>query len=125
MSKLTPKKLYTLDETAVAELVERYRAPLLFFVTGFLGDVAEAEDAVSDTIVNLLLRKPILRNEAALKTYLYKTAKHIAVDKLRKRKREKRYLQSAARLRKLRSLTWTSKWEKRKKSKLYYPLYAY
>jgi RNA polymerase sigma-70 factor (ECF subfamily) len=98
MSALTPKKLYALDKTAVAELIERYRAPLLFFVMGFLGDVTEAEDAVSDTIVKLLLKKPLLRNEAALKTYLYKTAEHIAVDQLRKRKREKRYLQSELRL---------------------------
>ena len=98
MSDLSRKQLYRLDENAVAELVERYRAPLLYFVTGFLGEAAEAEDVVSETIVKLLVKKPLLRSENALKTYLYKTAKHLAIDRLRKRKREKQYLANFVRL---------------------------
>ena len=98
MSDLSRKKLYKLDEKSVLELIERYRAPLLYFVTGFLGEVAEAEDVVSETVVKLLVKKPLLRNEYALKTYLYTTAKHFAIDRLRKRKREKGYLERAVRL---------------------------
>lgn len=99
MSKsISTKKLYQLDESSLVEFVERYRAPLLYFVTGFLGDLAEAEDVVSETIVKLLVKKPFLREEGGLKTYLYKTAKHFAIDRLRKRKRERQYLETATRL---------------------------
>ena len=95
MSNSSREQLYRLDEKAVEELVERYRIPLLYFITGFLGELTDAEDVVSETIVKLLVKKPLLRNEKALKTYLYTTAKHFAVDRLRKRKREKQYLENA------------------------------
>ena len=98
MSDLSRKQLYRLDETAVEGLLERYRAPLLYFVTGFLGEIADAEDVVSETIVKLLVKKPLLYSEKGLKTYLYTTAKHLAIDYLRKRKREKNYVENAARL---------------------------
>ena len=98
MSDFSRKQLYRLDESTVLELIERYRAPLLYFVTGFLGEVAEAEDVVSETVVKLLVKKPLLHSESALKTYLYKTAKNLAIDRLRKRKREKQYLETAVRL---------------------------
>ena len=98
MSNLSRKQLYRLDEKAIEELLERYRAPLLYFITSFLGDVVDAEDIVSDTIVKLLIKKPLLRNEDALKIYLYKTAKHFAIDRLRKQRREKQYLEDKARL---------------------------
>ena len=94
-NSLSTKQLYRLDESAVVELVERYRAPLLYFLTGFVRDFAEAEDIVSETVVRLLVKKPALKNENALKTYLYKTARNIAVDRLRKGKREREFLKTA------------------------------
>lgn len=98
MLDLSRKQLYRLNEHAVEELVERYRIPLLYFVTGFLGDFADAEDVVSETIIKLLVKKPIIRNENGLKAYLYTTAKNLAIDRLRKRKREKQYFEKAIRL---------------------------
>ena len=96
MSDLQRKQLYRLDEKAVEELLERYRAPLLYFVMGFLGEYADAEDVISETVVKLLIKKPLLRDEKALKTYLYTTAKHFAIDRLRKRKREKQSFEEVA-----------------------------
>lgn len=99
MSKLfTNKILYALDESAVYALVERYRAPLTYFATGYLGDVVAAEDAVSEAIVKLLIKKPALENERTLKSYLYIATKNAAIDLLRKRKRERAYFESALRL---------------------------
>lgn len=92
------KKLYQLDETAVCALVERYRAPLTYFATGYLGDVIAAEDAVSEAIIKLLIKKPSLRNERALKSYLYIATKNAAIDLLRKRKKERVYFENALRL---------------------------
>lgn len=98
VSDLFSKKLYKLGATAVNALVERYRAPLTYFAAGYLGDVFTAEDAVSEAIAKLLVKKPTLRNEHALKTYLYTATKNAAIDILRKRKREKSYFENAARL---------------------------
>lgn len=95
MSRLPTKKLYTLDPNTIAELVERYRAPLTFFAVGFLKDVTAAEDAVSDAIVKLLIKKPSFQDENALKTYLYKTTKTTALDHLRKRERQKKHFKSS------------------------------
>ena len=93
MSKvLSTKQLYRLDEGTLLELVAQYRIPLLYFVTGFTRNTADAEDIVSETLVKLLTKKPVLKSEQALKTYLYKTARNIAVDKLRKQKRERAYI---------------------------------
>ena len=93
MSKiLSTKQLYRLDEGAVLELVEQYRIPLLYFVTGFTRNTADAEDIVSETLIKLLTKKPLLKSEQALKTYLYNTARNIAVDKLREQKRERAYI---------------------------------
>ena len=95
MSNLERKQLYRLDEKAVEELLERYRTPLLYFIMGFLKDcIVDAEDVLSETVVKLLIKKPVLRNEKALKSYLYTTAKHIAITHLRKQKREKEYLKN-------------------------------
>ncbi len=95
---LTEIKLYTLDPAAVEKLVARYRAPLEYFAMTFVGDSALAEDVVSEAIVKLLIKKPSLKDERALKTYLYTATKHVAIDLLRKRKREKKRLEEEKRL---------------------------
>ena len=92
------KKLYSLDEASVTDLVERYRAPLVYFATGYLGDIAAAEDVVSDAVVRLLVKKPRLHDEAALKSYLYTSTKRAAIDFLRKSKREKNHKENVIRL---------------------------
>jgi RNA polymerase sigma-70 factor (ECF subfamily) len=83
------KQLYKLDRLALTELVEKYRLPLTAFAFTYVRDEFLAEDIVSETIVRLLLKEPKLKNESALKTYLFSTAKHLAIDLLRKKKREK------------------------------------
>ena len=95
MPDFSRKQLYRLDEAALLETVERYRAPLLYFITGYMGNVTDAEDVVSETLVRLLTKKPLLKSEQTLKTYLYKTAKHLAIDRLRKAKREKAFLEES------------------------------
>lgn len=64
------EKLYKMDRDAVVGLVERYRYSLLWFVTGHVKEVATAEDIVSDTVVRLLVKKPNIRSEGALKTQI-------------------------------------------------------
>lgn len=83
------KQLHKLDRTAVERLAELYRLPLLGFAFSYVRDEAVAEDVVSDAFVRLLVKQPRLRDECALKSYLFSTTKNIALDCLRKKKREK------------------------------------
>ncbi len=86
------KQLYKLDKAALTELVEKYRLPLTAFAFTYVRDEFLAEDIVSETIVRLLLKEPNLKSESALKTYLFSTTKNLAIDHLRKKKREKEFV---------------------------------
>ena len=96
MDTLETKKLYHLDEKTIAEFIERFHAPLLYFAQGFLSDPFLAEDAVGDAIVKLLVKKPRLSDENSLKAYLYKAVKNRSIDYLRKQKQEKKLVSSIA-----------------------------
>lgn len=85
------KKLHKFDRSAVTLLVEEYKTPLLRFAFSFVRDERIAEDVVSEALVRLLIKKPRLRSEGALKGYLFSVTKNVAVDYLRKKKREKAY----------------------------------
>ena len=92
-AKQLQKQLYKLDESALTELVAAYRLPLIAFVCTYIRDEFIAEDIVSDVFVRLLLKEPKLRDEKALKTYLFSVAKNMSIDYLRKRKREKAWVE--------------------------------
>lgn len=87
MLKSHTQKPNTWSEERIAALVEAHRFPLLYFATGIIGNLTDAEDIVEDAFVRLLVKKPRLRDENAMKTYLFTTAKHIAIDYLRKNRR--------------------------------------
>ena len=74
----------------ITKLVEYYRFPLLYFITGIIGNLTDAEDVVEDTFARMLFKKPRLKNEAAIKTYLFTSAKNIATDYLRKTRRKRK-----------------------------------
>ncbi len=84
------KQLHKLDRAAVVSLTERYRLPLIGFAYTYVRDEATAEDVVSDAVVRLLVKSPRLRDERALKSYLFSATKNVALDYLRKSKREKK-----------------------------------
>ena len=87
----TKKSLYARflkrEESAVTEVVLRYRAGLILFINGYVKNSTVAEDLASDTFVRILVKKPKLKNENYFKTYLYKTGKNIALTYLRKNKK--------------------------------------
>lgn len=85
------KQLYKLDKVALTALVEKYRLPLTAFAFTYVRDEFLAEDVVSETVVRLLLKEPKLKDESSLKAYLFSTAKNLAIDLLRKKKREKEF----------------------------------
>jgi RNA polymerase sigma-70 factor (ECF subfamily) len=89
------KQLYKLffngENNAVKEVVMRFREELILFVNCYLHDLNQAEDIASETFVKIILKKPKLRNEKHFKTYIYKIAKNLAIDYVRRKKIESEF----------------------------------
>lgn len=66
------------DESELAALVERYGNSLTFYINGYLNDVNDAEDLMIEAFAYLTIKRPHIR-EGCLKSYLYKTARHLAI----------------------------------------------
>lgn len=94
--KLLKEQFKRMERSAIENIVREYGARLTFFAHSFLHDIPAAEDVVQDCIVKLILSPPRLRDETALKTYLFQAVKHRALDVLRKQKREKEYVRESA-----------------------------
>ena len=74
------------DESGLSELMSRYGDALTVYIDGYLGDIHESEDLMIEVFSYLCLKKPRIR-DGALKTYIYKAARHMA---LRHRSRRRR-----------------------------------
>ncbi|WP_028504637.1 RNA polymerase sigma factor [Ruminococcus sp. FC2018] len=77
------------DESGLVEIIRDYKDGLIFYLTGIVGDIHEAEDLVQDTFVLLGTKKPKDKGKGSFKTWLYTIGRNIAIDHLRKRKRLK------------------------------------
>jgi len=75
------------DESGLAELVEAYSDNLIFFINRFMNDLALSEDLMSDTFLELIVKKPRFIGNSSFKTYLFKIGRNKAFDYLRKQKR--------------------------------------
>ena len=90
MPDKSPEKIGLWSKENITKLVETYRFPLLYFITSIIGNLTDAEDVVEDTFARMLFKKPRLKNEAAVKTYLFTSAKNSAMDYLRKTRRKRK-----------------------------------
>ncbi len=72
------------DESAFAELVEMYAYNLIFFINGFVHNVATAEDLMEETFCDLIFYKSRFKGKSLFKTYLFSIARNKAVDFVRK-----------------------------------------
>lgn len=78
------------DLAALDLLVERYAAPLTVYLERIVGDHAAAEDLVHDTFVRVYERPEGLRELGSLTAWLYRIARNLALDRVRKRTRRDR-----------------------------------
>lgn len=76
------------DNSAFEEIVRSTSDSLLYFVLRFVKSIWVAEDIVSDTFANLIIKKKKFRGESSLKTYLFSVARNRAIDHIRKNSRE-------------------------------------
>ncbi len=85
------------DRTAV-DLSSRFRERLRFFAARQLGDVAPAEDVAQETLHQALaaLRAGRVRSIEALPAFLFETARHICLQRIRSRIRERKALHRLA-----------------------------
>jgi len=78
------------DEAAFAELMRRYKRPVVNFVYRMLGDAVEADDIAQEVFVSAYQHIGAFqarKTGAKLSTWLFTLAKHAVIDHLRWRKR--------------------------------------
>ena len=75
-------RLKARDEDAVRELVRSYGPALLRFLTGMVGNAADAEDLAQESFLRLVEHVADYRGEASLKTYLFRIAHNLALNQL-------------------------------------------
>ena len=87
---MTDNELYRLylsgDDAGLESLMERYGDALTLYIDGYIGDIHEAEDLMIEVFAYLLAKRPRIR-DGALKAYIYKAARHMAL-RCKSRRRE-------------------------------------
>ena len=80
------------DESALAELLQRYREPIFAFVYRLLGQTAPAEDVAQESFVRAFqnIGRFRFRRGARFSTWLFQLARHAALDELRRQQRQPR-----------------------------------
>ncbi|HUT30621.1 MAG TPA: sigma-70 family RNA polymerase sigma factor [Sedimentisphaerales bacterium] len=74
------------DRSALVELIERYQAPLRYFVARLIEDPEMAEDILQDTWLAVIRKIHTLRQFDTFSTWLYRIARNSVYKELRKKK---------------------------------------
>jgi RNA polymerase sigma-70 factor (ECF subfamily) len=77
------------DESAFAEIVQRYRNPIVNYLYRFLNDYEEAVDLAQETFVRVYFAIGRYHRGFAFSTYIYRIATNLAISELRRRKRRR------------------------------------
>lgn len=75
------------DRNALEEVVQLYSDSLIRFVYTIVCDFALAEDIAEDCFAKLIAKQKQFKDANHFKAYLFKTARNLSYDKLRKDKR--------------------------------------
>jgi RNA polymerase sigma-70 factor (ECF subfamily) len=74
------------DQRAYRELVDRYLTGITRFAARVLGDRAEAEEVAQETFLRLWTEASGFEPRAQPKTWLYRIARNLCIDRIRKRR---------------------------------------
>ena len=77
------------DESAFAEIMQRYRNPLTNYLYRFLNDYEEAVDLAQETFVRVYFAIDRYHTQFAFSTYIYRIATNLAISEIRRRKRRR------------------------------------
>ena len=75
------------DESGFVEIVETYGANLIFFINGFVRNIAVAEDLMEETFCDLIFYKNRYKGKSSFKTYFFAIARNKAITYLKKSSR--------------------------------------
>lgn len=91
MSSATNEELFSSylegDGNALRILMERHGDALTLYINGYIHDIHEAEDLMIEAFSRMISAKPRLA-ENGFKSYLYKTARNLAIRHMDKRRRQ-------------------------------------
>lgn len=74
------------DPTALGGLYEMYGERIFRYTFRMLGNRTDAEDATAETFLRVLRRSAELRADGAFRTWLFRIARNLCIDKLRQHK---------------------------------------
>lgn len=77
------------DETAFAEIVNRYKNPLTNYLFRMLSDYEEAVDLAQETFVRVYFAIERYHTAYAFSTYIYRIATNLAISEIRRKRRRK------------------------------------
>lgn len=74
------------DSTALGGLYELYGERIFRYTYRMLGNRSDAEDATAETFLRVMRRSAELRADGAFRTWLFRIARNLCIDKLRQHK---------------------------------------
>ena len=75
------------DDSGMVELVREFKDGLMLYLRSYTDDINAAEDCVQDTFIRLAVKKPKFNGKSTFKTWLYTIGRNIAIDNVRKLRR--------------------------------------
>ena len=75
------------DKNGFVDMVKEYKDGLTLFVNTIVRDIHISEDISNEVFLKLYTRKPKYKSEYSFKTWLYKIAKNMALNYLKKSKK--------------------------------------
>ena len=75
------------DDSGLQRLMERYGNSLTLYIDGYLHDIHEAEDLMIEAFAYFVAKRPRLPDDG-FRAYLYKSARHLALRCLQKKRRK-------------------------------------
>lgn len=74
------------DSSALEELYKVYGEKIFRYTFRMLGNRSDAEDATAETFLRVLRRSTELRADGAFRTWLFRIARNLCIDKMRQHK---------------------------------------
>lgn len=87
---MTPEDVPT--EAELAAIYQQYSGPLHTYAYHLLGNQDDADDIIQEVFIRAYVRLGQLRDQASLRSWLYRIASNLCMDQLRRRARVRRVL---------------------------------